>query len=258
MKSVNDCFELDGRVALITGGGTGLGKQFASALSAAGATVILAARRKDKLEATAKELNRQGGNARAVSMDVTDSSSMAEAFDQMADLGTPSVLVNNAGLARGSLLVDTSEDDWNQVLDTNLTGVWLVAKEAVRRLIDAQQSASIINIASILGAAAQKGNADYCASKAGVISLTKTMSLEWARYGIRVNAIAPGYFASDLAQSFLDSEVGQRMIKRIPQRRLGEAGELNGALLLLASDASAYMTGTVITVDGGHSVLTVA
>lgn len=245
---------LEGQIALVTGGGTGLGRQFALALSAAGAVVVLCARRAEKLARTAEEIHAAGGRARCVAMDVTSAASVRAAFDQACVDGVPDVIVNNAGLSCDRMLLDVGEDDWHAVLDTNLKGPWLVACEAARRLIAAGKPGSIINIASILGSATQKGTAPYGASKAGLLHLTRDMALEWARYRIRVNAIAPGYFSSDMADSFLDSEQGQAMVRRIPQRRLGSAGELNGALLLLASAAGAYMTGTTITVDGGQSL----
>lgn len=247
-------FDLSNRTALVTGGGTGLGKQFATVLAEAGATVILSARRAEKLAATAAEINRAGGTAHCVPMDVTDVASVAGAFDQSAQFGEVTIVVNNAGIAIEPSLLNASEEQWDLVQATNLKGAWLVAREAVNRMIEAKAGGSIINIASILGMAVQKGTGPYASSKAGLLHLTRSMALEWARYGVRANAIAPGYYASDLADDFLGSEAGQAMIRRIPQRRLGNPTDLSGAILLLASDASAYMTGSVITVDGGHSL----
>jgi NAD(P)-dependent dehydrogenase (short-subunit alcohol dehydrogenase family) len=246
--------DLGGHTALVTGGGTGLGRQFALALAAAGAEVVLCARRAEKLERTAAEIGAAGGRARCVSMDVTSASSVAAAFDRACETGVPDVIVNNAGLSADRMLLDLGEEDWDAVLDTNLKGPWLVACEAARRLIAAGKPGSIVNIASILGSATQKGTGPYGASKAGLIHLTRAMAVEWAKHRIRVNAIAPGYFSSDMADEFLGSDIGQAMVRRIPQRRLGREGELNGALLLLASEAGAFMTGTVITVDGGQSL----
>lgn len=247
-------FDLSGRTALITGGGTGLGRQFARVLAGAGASVVLCARRVDKLEETAGEIRDNGGKALCVPMDITNAGQIAAGFDAAQDLGTVSILVNNAGTVAEPTLLELDESEWDSVLDTNLKGAWLVAREATRRMIDAGTKGSVINIASILGSAVQKGTGPYAASKAALIHMTRVMALEWARYGVRVNAIAPGYFATDLAADFLETDFAQNMIKRIPQRRLGDPADLSGPILLLASDASAYMTGTTITVDGGHSM----
>ncbi len=247
-------FDLSGHLAVITGGGTGLGKRFAKVLSEAGASVVLCARRTDKLQETAAEINQAGGRALCVPMDVTDAAQVAAGFDAAQAFGQISILVNNAGVAGQSMLLDMHETEWDTVLDTNLKGAWLVAREAARRMIAAGTSGSIINIASILGYTAQKGTGPYAASKAGLIQMTRVMALEWAKYKIRANVIAPGYFATDMAEDFLTSETAKNMIKRIPQRRLRCPDQLDGTILLLASDASEYMTGTTITVDGGHSL----
>lgn len=254
---INKLFDLSGQTALITGGGTGLGRQFAITLAEAGATVVLCARRVDKLEATAEEIQQSGGNAHCYAMDVTDSNSITTAFDQASAHGTVTVLVNNAGLSTSPMLIDAQEDIWDKAQDTNLKGAWMVAREAAARMIKNEVGGSIINIASALGFAVQKGTGPYSTSKAGLLHLTKGMAVEWARYGIRVNSIAPGYFATDLANEFLESERGKAMVKAIPQRRLGEHENLSGVILLLATEAGAYMTGTNITVDGGHSIATI-
>jgi len=247
-------FDLGGRTALITGGGTGLGRQFARILSEAGASVVLCARRVDKLEETAAEIEDKGGNALCVPMDITDAGQIAAGFDKAEALGTVSILVNNAGTVAEPSLLELDEAQWDQVLDTNLKGAWLVAREAARRMIDADTKGTVINIASILGSAVQKGTGPYSASKAALLHMTRVMALEWARYRIRVNAIAPGYYATDMAEDFLETDAAKTMIKRVPQRRLGKLEDLSGTILLLASDASDYMTGTTITVDGGHSM----
>lgn len=251
---VSDIFNLEGQTALITGGGTGLGKLFATVLAEAGATVILCARRTDNLEQTAETINQNGGKAHCIPMDVTSASSVKSAFIEAKAIGPVTVLVNNAGTIAKPSLLELSEEEWDQVVDTNLKGAWLVAREACRYMTQQEHSGSIINIASILGTAIQKGTGAYSASKAGLLQLTRTMALEWARYDIRVNAIAPGYYQTELADDFLESPFGQSMLKRIPQRRLGKPEDLAGAILLLASQASAYMTGSVLTVDGGHSL----
>ncbi|MEZ5497914.1 MAG: SDR family oxidoreductase [Steroidobacteraceae bacterium] len=253
---MNDPFDLSGRVALITGGGTGLGRHAAQVLANAGAAVVLCARRTDKLEATAAEIRDSGARATCAAMDVTDAAQIAAAFNAAEALGTASIIVNNAGAVADRQLLDVDESDWDRVLSTNLKGPWLVAREGARRLVAANQPGTIINIASALAWAVQKGTGPYSASKAALVHLTRVMAIEWARYQIRVNAIAPGYFASDLAADFLATEQAHAMIKRIPQRRIGELTDLTGAILLLASNASNYMTGSTITVDGGHSVPT--
>jgi len=255
MKTPAELFDLRGKHALVTGGGTGLGRAFSLQLAAAGAIVTLAGRRVQPLEETAAAIQAMGGVAHTVRLDVSDAGSVTAAF---ASLQAPlDILVNNAGFAADSMLLDLPEDDWDAVFDANLKGAWLVARAAARAMIAAGRGGSVINIASVLGSAVQKGTAPYSAAKAGLIHLTRSMALEWARHGIRVNAIAPGYYYTDMAAEYLDSDSGRAMIKRIPQRRLGDPAELGGTLLLLASDASAYMTGSVVTVDGGLSLAVV-
>tara|TARA_B100001059_G_C17715545_1_gene517780 strand:+ start:184 stop:957 length:774 start_codon:yes stop_codon:yes gene_type:complete len=257
MRETDSIFDLTGRTALITGGGTGLGKHFAEVLSGAGAVVILCARRVEKLQQTVDEIRASGGKAHCYVMDVTDEASIAEAFDHAAVHGLVDILVNNAGTMAQPSLLALDEATWDSVQATNLKGAWMVAKEAVKRLEGKEAAGTVINIASILGMAVQKGTGPYSASKAALLHLTKNMAVEWARYGVRVNAIAPGYYATDLAEEFLDSSQGQAMLRGIPQRRLGNVEDLSGPILLLSSQASAYMTGTCITVDGGHSVSTI-
>jgi NAD(P)-dependent dehydrogenase (short-subunit alcohol dehydrogenase family) len=250
-----DVFKLQGKTALITGGGSGLGLHFAQTLADAGARVVLCARRAGTIEAAAAAIRERGGDADCVPMDVTDAASIAAAFDHAWAAGPVSIVINNAGTTATPSLLEMTEETWDQVMDTNLKGAWMVAREAVRRLAQTPEPAgSIVNIASILGMAVQKGTGPYGASKAGLLHLTRIMAMEWAKYNIRVNAIAPGYFATDLAEDFLSSDFARNMVKRIPQRRLGDLDDLTGAILLLASGASAHMTGTVITVDGGHSM----
>lgn len=248
-------FRLDGRTALVTGASSGLGRHFARTLAAAGAAVAVAARRADKLETLVAEIGAAGGQARAVSLDVTDGASVRAAFDAIAAWrGTPRVIVNNAGVAVSRPLHEQTEADWDGVLDTNLKGAWLVAQEGTRRLVAAGQGGAVINIASITGERVAGGVAPYCASKAALLHLTRAMALELAPSHIRVNAIAPGYVATELNREFLASNAGQRLMARIPQKRFGEPADLDGALLLLASEAGRFMTGSVIAVDGGHLV----
>lgn len=245
--------DLTGKVALVTGAGSGLGLSFAKALSANGATVVLAGRRRQPLMDLAQQIEQDGGTAYAVTMDVTDEDSVRQAFDlAQQECGLINVVVCNAGIALTRKAIDTSLHDWQQVLNTNLTGCWLVAREAAQRLIDAGQPGSIITISSILGQRVAGSVMPYAVAKAGVDQLTRCLSLEWARHGIRVNAIAPGYIETDINREFFQSPAGQTVINRVPQRRLGQADDLSAPLLLLASDSSTFMTGSTIVVDGGH------
>jgi NAD(P)-dependent dehydrogenase (short-subunit alcohol dehydrogenase family) len=249
-----DSFDLTGRTALVTGAGTGLGRQFALTLAGAGADVVLAARRREKLEETADEIAAlKLGRALCVDMDVTDRGSIQAAFDEAtAGLALPSIVINNAGISREAFALQFPESDWDAVLDTNLKGVFLVAQAAGQRLVQADATGSIVNIASILGRRVTHMLSAYSAAKAGVIRLTESLALEWSRHGIRVNAIAPGFFVTDINREFFDTADSEKMLRRIPMRRPGETHELAGAMLLLASDAGSYMTGSTITVDGGH------
>lgn len=257
MTGVATLFQLTGKTALVTGAGTGLGKRFALTLAQAGAALVLAGRRREPLESTAALIRAAGRVAHCVPMDVSSTQSVGSAFAAIEQLGPIDVLVNNAGIAGIGALLDLPEEDWDSVLNTNLKGAWLVARAAARQMIQRGAPASIINVASVLGSAVQKGTANYPAAKAALIHLTRQMALEWARHGIRVNALAPGYFLSELSAGYLESESARAMLKRTPMRRVGDPAELDGALLLLASGASSYMTGSVITVDGGMSMATV-
>jgi NAD(P)-dependent dehydrogenase (short-subunit alcohol dehydrogenase family) len=245
-------FSLKGRTALVTGASSGLGRHFAQVLSRAGADVVLAARRLDRLQSLAAEIEREGGKALAVALDVTDAASVQRAFDAAAPLGPVTILVNNAGVPSGSFFTKTSEEEWRSVLAVNLDGVFRVGQEAARRMVANSTGGSIINIASILGFGVSKTLSAYAASKAAVVSLTKSMALELARDKIRVNSLAPGYFSTEINDTFLSSETGKRLLSGAPMKRAGELQELDGPLLLLASDAGSFMTGSVITVDGGH------
>ncbi len=246
---------LNGKHALITGASAGLGLHFAHVLARAGAHVTLAARRADKLDDAVEDIRRRGGQAGAIVMDVRDHESVSSAFQEAEKrAGVVQILINNAGVAFTKSALETQDADWDFVVDTNLKGAWTVANEAARRMVHHGVSGSMVNISSILGLRVAGALAPYAISKAGVIQMTKALALELARYSIRVNAIAPGYFETDLNREFFSTEAGQAVIKRIPQRRLGQMNELDGPLLLLASSASAYMTGTVIEVDGGHLV----
>ena len=248
-------FDLTGRNALVTGASSGLGRHFAVTLARAGARVAVAARRADLLVELAREIEALDGRAFPVRLDVTDGASVREAVAAAeTELGAIGILVNNAGTAFMKPLLEHSEADWDGVVDTNLKGAWLVAQEVARHMVRLGHGGSIINIGSILGIAAVAQVPGYSASKAGLLHLTRAMAVELARHGIRVNAIAPGYVATDINRAFLDSQAGKALIRRIPQRRPGRPQDLDGPLLLLACDASRYMTGSIITVDGGHSV----
>jgi NAD(P)-dependent dehydrogenase (short-subunit alcohol dehydrogenase family) len=246
-------FSLSGKTALVTGASSGFGRRFARVLADAGARVALAARRREVLERLAAEIRGTGGEAAAVAMDVTDRASVAEAFAAAeAALGPITILVNNAGIPSGSFFADTSEEDWRAVMAVNLDGVYRVGQEAARRMAAGGAGGSIVNIASILGFNVVKALSTYSATKAAVISLTKSMALELARDRIRVNALAPGYFATEFNDAYLASAAGKRMMARVPMGRAGRVEELDGPLLLLASDAGAFMTGSVLAIDGGH------
>lgn len=235
---------------LVTGASSGLGQHFAKVLAAQGAQLILAARRLDRLQAFADTLECSVAPI-CLSFDVTDAASRAALVKQ---IDTLDVLINNAGIVRESPAAKHSQDDWDAVLDTNLKGMFFLAQA----LLPALQTTggSIINVASILGLRQAGGIVSYTVSKAGVIQLSKTLALEWARYGVRVNALAPGYIETEFNSEFWQTDAGKALIKRIPQRRLGQLEDLDGPLLLLSSDASRYMTGSVLVVDGGHVVST--
>lgn len=245
--------ELSGKVALVTGASGGLGRHFASVLARAGAQVGLAARRVDALESLAAEISQAGGKAAVAQLDVTDGNSVAVAVASIErTLGPIGILVNNSGTSVARDLLDQTERDWDAVVDVNLKGAFLVATEVARRMRDQANGGSIINIESILSFRQAGWTAPYAASKAGLTQLTRSMALELARYGIRVNGIAPGFFLTDINREFFNTEAGAALVKRIPQRRLGNLEDLDGPLLLLASDASRYMTGATLVVDGGH------
>jgi NAD(P)-dependent dehydrogenase (short-subunit alcohol dehydrogenase family) len=248
---------LAGRNALVTGANGGLGSHFAQTLADAGANVAVAARRLASLHAVEEAIEARGVRVAPIALDVTNAETVAAAFDRAeATLGPITVVINNAGIAITKPLLDQTEADWQDVIDVNLNGAWRVAQEAARHMVKHGRGGSIVNIASILGLRVSAQLPAYTASKAALIQLTKAMALELARHRIRVNALAPGYIETGINRAFFASEAGQALVKRVPQRRIGKPEELDGALLLLASDAGSYITGAVLAVDGGHLVNT--
>lgn len=248
---MTDPFDLTGRVALLTGASQGLGRGFATTLARKGARVCVAARSLGKLEALAREIAAQGGEAHAVAMDVLDAASVARAVAEAEQaLGPIDILVNNAGVAVQKPFLEQTEADWDAVLGANLKGAFLVAQAIARGMCERRRG-SIVNIASMLGFGTITQLSPYAASKGGLVQLTRNMALELARYEVRVNAIAPGYIATDMTEEFFRSPQGLKIIAGIPTRRIGRPEELDGPLLLLASDAGRYMTGSTVLVDGG-------
>lgn len=248
-------FDLTGEVALVTGASSGLGLRFAEVLAANGARVVLVARRADRLADVKEKIEKAGGKAIAVEADVLDRDGMQKAFDAAETaFGTVTILLNNAGIAHTDRAIDLSEDTWKQVLAIDLDAVFFWSQEAARRMIAASKKGSIVNVASVVGFNVSKGIVAYAVAKAGVVQVTKALGLEWAGKGIRVNGIAPGWFTTDINREFLASERGQAIRREIPMERFGEDGDLDGALLLLVSQAGRFMTGETILVDGGQSV----
>jgi NAD(P)-dependent dehydrogenase (short-subunit alcohol dehydrogenase family) len=245
-------YDLSGKTALVTGASSGLGAHFAAVLADRGANLVLAARRMQALERLAAEIRFNArGTVVAMQLDVTDPASVSRAFES---LGGIDILVNNAGVVRSAPALEQSEAAWDEVMDTNLKGVFLVAQAAAKAMRASGKGGSIINVASILGVRQASAVLPYGVSKAGVIQMTKVLALELARFKVRVNALVPGYFDTELNREFWSTEAGQALIRRVPQRRLGRPSDLDGPLLLLASDASSFMTGSVLAVDGGHLV----
>jgi len=252
----SEIFSLKGRVALVTGASSGLGQQFARALAENGAAVALVARRAERLVELQESIEGAGGRALAIEADVTDRAAMALAFDGAEKaFGTVTILVNNAGIAQSSTrAVDVTPEEWRKVLAVDLDAVFHNAQEAARRMLAAKTPGAIINVASVLGLGVAKGVAAYATAKGAVIQITKALAVELAFKGVRVNAIAPGWFVTEINDKYLLSEAGTALKRDIPMGRFGKDGDLDGALLLLASDAGSYITGATIVVDGGQVV----
>ncbi len=248
-------FRLDGKHVVITGASSGFGHHFAGVLSDAGARVVLGARRTEKVEARVAELREAGGEALGVTLDVRSADSIRACLDTAeAEFGPIDVLINNAGVEAGAktyAMID--EDDWDFVMDTNVKGPWLMAKHYTERVAaNGQSGGNIVMVSSITDRRTIKGQFPYAVSKGAMTRMTEVMALEAAKYGIRVNALAPGYILTDVSRLLLESDQAPAFMKGIPLRRFGDFEDLDGPLLLLASDASSYMTGSVVTVDGGH------
>jgi 3-oxoacyl-[acyl-carrier protein] reductase len=251
----SELFDLSGRVALVTGASSGLGLRFAEVLAANGAAVALVARRKDRIVALQEKIAAAGGRALAIEADVLDNAAMRRTFDAAeAAFGTVTVLVNNAGVGHSTRALELPEEEWRRVISTNLDAVFFWAQEAARRMLAAGKPGAIVNIASVLGFGASKGVIAYATAKAGVVQMTKALGLELAFKGVRVNAIAPGWFVTEINRDYLASEEGKKLTRDIPVGRFGRDGDLDGALLLLASDAGRFIAGATIVVDGGQMV----
>jgi NAD(P)-dependent dehydrogenase (short-subunit alcohol dehydrogenase family) len=248
-------FSVANKVAIVTGASSGLGENFARRLAAEGAVVAACARRTDRLEQLVSEIGAAGGKAQAFAMDVADPANVESGYAAIVKaLGAPDIVVNNAGIAQTKAAIELTEADWQNVMNTNLDGVWRIATAGARAMVAAGKGGSIINIASVLGLRVATHLLAYATAKAGVVQMTQALALEWARHRIRVNAIAPGYIETEMNRDFFKTDAGSQVTKRVPQRRIGAPSDLDGALLLLASEAGRYMTGSIVVVDGGHVV----
>lgn len=248
---MQNMFDVSGRVALVTGASQGLGRRFATTLAQGGAKVCVAARSADKLAEVVGQIVNAGGMAHAVSLDVLSRESIEAAILQAeSHLGPIDILINNAGIGISKPFLEQTEADWDIVVDTNLKGAFLVAQAVARRMA-ARNEGTIVNIASMMAYATISQLTPYAASKGGLMQMTRNMALELARFGIRVNAIAPGYVGTEMTEEFFETPAGRKVIAGIPMRRLGALEDLDGPLLLLCSDASRYMTGSAILIDGG-------
>ena len=241
--------DLSGHTALVTGASGGLGAHFARVLARSGADVVITARREAALQQLAGELESYGVKARPLTLDVRDTDAIARVAQTAGGID---ILVNNAGIGNAKPALEQSVEDWDNIIDTDLRGAFFMAQAVAQQMRARSKAGTIINIASILGLRQGAAVTPYAVAKAGLVQMTKQLALEWARYNIRVNALAPGYFDNEVNQPFFATDAGAAMLKRIPMRRLGHMEDLDGPLLLLASPASAYMTGAILTMDGGH------
>ena len=250
----------EGKIALVTGASSGLGARFAKVLAQAGAQVVLAARRIDRLKELRAEIEADGGAAHMVQLDVTDYGSIKSAIAHAeTEAGPIDILINNAGVSHFQRLLDVTPDDYADVMDTNLRGAFFVAQETAKRMVarakgDPKKQHRIVNVASVAGMRVIAQLGMYCVSKAAVIHMTKTMALEWARYGINVNAICPGYISTEINQAFFETDEGKKLISNLPRNRVGKPEDLDGLLLLLAAEESRFLNGTIVTADDGMSV----
>jgi NAD(P)-dependent dehydrogenase (short-subunit alcohol dehydrogenase family) len=248
------------KVAVVTGASSGLGARFAKVLAAAGANVVLAARRVDRLKELRAEIEAAGFAAHVTQLDVSQLDSIVAAVDDVErSVGQIDILVNNSGVSNTARLVDVTPADFEQVFDINVRGAFFMAQEVARRMIVHAKSnggfrGRIINIASVAGLRVLPQIGVYCMSKAAVVQMTKAQALEWGRYGINVNAICPGYIRTEINEEYWDTEGGAKLLQMLPRRRLGQAADLDGLLLLLAADESQFINGAVITADDGMSV----
>ena len=243
----------EGKIALVTGASSGIGEAVALALADSGASVVLAARRMERLEVLAEKIKLKGAKVLAVLLDVGDRASVTAAFDQAVEqLGVPDIIINNAGVSELGNFLKFSDEKRDKVMKINYNGVWNVGQEAAQRLVEAGKGGSIINITSVLGFGATRGYSAYAASKGAVLQLTRNMAIDLIDKNIRVNAIAPGWFKTEMNQHYFDSPEGQAYIKTLPTRRIGKLEELVGPVLFLASDMASFVNGAVLPVDGGH------
>jgi len=250
----------EGKIALVTGASSGLGARFAKVLALAGAQVVLASRRVDRLKELRAEIEADGGAAHVVELDVTDYASIKSAIAHAeTEAGPIDILVNNSGVSTTQRMLDVSPDDYAYVMDTNQRGAFFVAQETAKRMIarakgDPKKQHRIINIASVAGLRVLPQIGIYCMSKAAVIQMTKAMALEWGRYGINVNAICPGYIGTEINAEHFETEAGKQLIQMLPRKRLGKPEYLDGILLLLAGEESLFINGAIMTADDGMSV----
>lgn len=252
--------DLSGRVAFVTGASSGLGAQFARTLSAAGAGVVLAARRVERLKTLRAELESLGGDAHVVGLDVTDPESIKAAVAHAeTEMGTIDILVNNSGVSTTQKLVDVSPDDFDYVMDTNTRGAFFVAQEVAKRMIARSRGAApgtftggrIVNVASMAGLRVLSQIGVYCMSKAAVVHMTKAMALEWGKFGINVNALCPGYIDTEINHHHWQTEAGQKLISLLPRKRVGEPKDLDAALMMLCANESHFINGAVLSADDG-------